>query len=116
MQVGEQSRLKPCSPQGPGPGEQRYFEIAPHLDVPVQQSLEHRVREMSVCVVSKTAPVFLAVDVVLVVGAPIFLVELPECGVINAENLGHSIDLFEGWLAAENHAVVENDGAKIERS
>jgi hypothetical protein len=35
---------------------------------------------------------------------------LPEGGVINAKNLGDSINLSERRLAAENHAVVENDG------
>ncbi len=52
---------------------------------------------MSVCVASKTAPVFLAIDLVLVVGSSILFVELPERGVINAENLRDSIDVFEGW-------------------
>jgi len=48
---------------------------------------------MSVCVAGKTAPVFLTFNIVLVVGAAVFFVELPESGVINAEDLGDSINL-----------------------
>src|SRR6267378_4399756 len=95
MQVGEESRLKTCYPQGPCPGEQRFFKIAPYLDVPPQQLLEGMVIEMSLRVTGKTAPVFLAANIVLVVSAAVLFVKSPKGGVINAENLGDSINLPE---------------------
>jgi len=66
--------------------------------------------EIRVCVTGKTAPIFLTSNIVLVVGAAVLFVELPKRGVINAKNLSDSIDLSERRLAAENHAIVENDG------
>jgi hypothetical protein len=64
---------------------------AVHLDVPPQQLLQGIVMEMSVRVTGKTAPIFLASNIVLVVGAAVLFVELRV--VINAENLGDSINL-----------------------
>src|SRR5438876_7209069 len=107
MQVGEQSRLKTGCSQRPCPGEQKFFKIAPYLDVPPQQLFERIVIEMSIRVTGKTAPVFLATNVVLVVSAAVLFVELPKGGVINLEKLGDSINLSYRRLAAENHAIVE---------
>jgi hypothetical protein len=55
--------------------------------------LDGIVIKMSVCVAGKTAPVFLTFNIVLVVDAAVFFVELPESGVINAEDLGNSVNL-----------------------
>src|SRR5437660_206076 len=50
--------------------------------------------DVSIRVTRKTVPVFLATNIVLVVSAAVLFLELPKGGVINAEDLGYSINLF----------------------
>ncbi|OLB31870.1 MAG: hypothetical protein DMG41_25330 [Acidobacteria bacterium] len=68
--------------------------MAPYFNVPPQQLLEGIVIEMSIRVTCKTAPVFLATNIVLVVSAAVLFVELPKSGVINTEDLGYSVNPF----------------------
>jgi hypothetical protein len=49
---------------------------------------------MSVRITRKTSPVFLAINIILVVSAAVLFVELPKGGVVNTEDLGYSINLY----------------------